>query len=121
MNVTEYINRYVADDAKPYAQVCVSYALKTTHLTLQPDDTIPDNDDRNVTVFIQIDTASMPPILIADHNCLNGWVCQDHPDHPEGHDGCYGSSNPCPYPTCEMSGQPPEETPEAQEYLGAGS
>ncbi len=109
MIAKEYISRYVHPDAQAFAKVVVSYALKGTHIFIMPDATVPDNDDRNVTVLIEIDTDAMPPILIVDHNCKDGWVCVDHPDYPEGHDRCYGGSNPCPYPTCEVSGQPPTE------------
>ena len=120
MNATAYINRYIAEDTRPFARVMVSYGLRSTHIPLGPDMEVPDNDDRNVTVFIQIDTEAMPTDLIADHNCFHGWVCADHPDQPEDHAGCYGGSTACPYPTCAESGSMPEET-EPQEHLGAGS
>ena len=121
MIARDYIDRYVRSDVQPFAVVVVSYALKNTHVILMGDATVPDNDGRNITVFIEIDTDAMPPILIADHNCKDGWVCADHPDEPEGHDGCYGASNPCPYPTCEVSGQPPTEDTSEAEVLGADS
>ena len=25
-----------------------------------------------------------------------GWVCEEHPNHPMGHDGCKGAGDPCP-------------------------
>ena len=103
MNATEYIQRYVHSDYHSYAQVVVSYARKGVHVVLQPDAEIPDNDVNterrdNTTVFIQMDTDSMPPILIADHCCNEtGRVCTDHPDQPYRHSECYGDPVPCPY------------------------
>lgn len=102
MNITadKYISRYVHPGYQAYAKVVVSYALKGIHTPLKPDQPVPDNDDRNATVFIQMDTQAMPPVLIADHNCSNGLICKDHPEYPAGHNDCYGGSIPCTYPTC---------------------
>ena len=114
MKASEYLDKYVAPSARPFATLVVSAGLKFTHMTLAPDQLVPEEDQRNITLFIAIDRDSMPPELIADHNCKDGWICEDHPDQPEGHDGCYSASNPCPYPTCEVSGKPPvEDTPDA--------
>ena len=119
MLAEEYITRYVHSDYRAYAKVVVSYALRGIHVPLKSDQPVPDNDDRNVTVFIQMDTAAMPPVLVRDHNCNEtGFVCQDHPDQPAGHNGCYGLPLVCPYPTCPVN--VPVAHPEG-EYLGAGS
>ena len=97
----EYIVRYVHPDYQAYAKVVVSYALKGFHVLLKPDQPVPDNDDRNVTVFIQMDTEAMPTVLVPEHYCdETGRVCRDHPELPAGHNGCYGDALPCPFPTC---------------------
>ena len=100
MKARKYIDKYVEESARPFATVVISAGRKFTHMPLLPDQEVMDEDDRNITVFIHIDHESMPPVLIADHNCAYGWVCQDHPDQPQQHDGCYGEIKPCPYPTC---------------------
>lgn len=101
MLAKEYIERYVHPEVVNYARVVVTYALKGTQLPLKPDQPVPDNDPRNVTVYIEIDTESIPPSLIADHSCEEtGLICKDHPDQPYGHHSCYGTAVPCPYPTC---------------------
>jgi hypothetical protein len=33
-------------------------------------------------------------------HCDRGWVCEDHPDRPKGHDGCDGAGSQCPNPQC---------------------
>jgi hypothetical protein len=35
--------------------------------------------------------------------CADGWVCEDHPDQPHGHDGCDGAGEPCPNLQCPYS------------------
>jgi hypothetical protein len=37
-----------------------------------------------------------------------GWVCEDHPDQPEGHDERCGAGMPCP--ACNTS-DPPRKPP----------
>lgn len=43
-----------------------------------------------------------------EHNCSEGWVCEQHPDWPWPHARasgarCGGSGMPCPHPDCTMS------------------
>lgn len=127
MKASEYIERYVQEAAQPYAQVVVSYARKMTHIPLKPDALMPDEDDSNITVFIQLDTNAMPPVLIPDHNCDGGIICGDHPDQQGRHDGCYGEPIRCPYPGCgKEPGIPMNDKPATSEdselkHLGAGS
>ena len=33
-------------------------------------------------------------------NCNEGFVCETHPDKPEGHDGCDAPGHQCPNPVC---------------------
>ena len=121
MLAKEYIEKYVHPEVQTYAQVVVSYALKGIHALLKPDQPVPDNDPRNVTVFIQMDTDAIPAVLIGDHNCDEmGLICQDHPEQPAGHSGCYGKPVRCEYPGCDKEpGIPPVAEP--VEVLGAGS
>ena len=137
MIAKDYIALYVHPNYQAYAEVVVSYALKGTHVPLKPDQPIPDNDGRNVTVLIQMDTDAMLPVLIPDHSCdETGLICQDHPDKPAGHNGCYGEALPCPYPDClvnisldriahrdseEEEDHKGSDLPTEAEYLGAGS
>lgn len=101
MLAKEYIKRYVHPDYQSYAKVNVVSALKGIVMPLEPDTPVPDEDDRNVQVFIWMDTMAMPALLIPDHNCKDGWVCLDHPEEPESHSNCYGGSIRCEYPLCE--------------------
>ena len=32
--------------------------------------------------------------------CDRGFVCEDHPDWPDGHDGCRAAGMGCPNPAC---------------------
>ncbi len=101
MIAREYIAKYVEESARPFATVVISAGRKFTHMPLRPEQEVVDEDDRNITVFIHIDHESMPPVLIADHNCDElGLMCEDHPDEPSGHAGCFGQAIPCPYPGC---------------------
>ncbi len=119
MLAKEYIEKYVHPEVQAYAEVVVSYALKGIHVPLKPDQTIPDDTDWTVTVFIRMDTEALPAVLISDHSCKDtGLICQDHPDQPYGHNGCYGLARLCPYPTCPTHVEPGAEP---VEVLGAGS
>jgi hypothetical protein len=33
-------------------------------------------------------------------HCLQGFVCEEHPDQPEGHDGCDWPGTQCRNPEC---------------------
>jgi hypothetical protein len=33
-------------------------------------------------------------------SCLNGWVCEDHPNQPWGHRGCQAAGELCTNPQC---------------------
>src|SRR4029434_722665 len=33
--------------------------------------------------------------------CLKGWVCEDHPNQPWGHDGCEAAGELCKNPRCD--------------------
>jgi hypothetical protein len=35
--------------------------------------------------------------------CLDGWICEEHPDQPWPHDSCAGSGVPCENPACDFS------------------
>jgi hypothetical protein len=35
--------------------------------------------------------------------CLDGWICEEHPDKPWPHDGCAGPGVPCDNPFCDFS------------------
>ena len=39
------------------------------------------------------------------HVCADGWVCEEHTEQPEGHDGCDGIGMPCPI--CQPAGEKP--------------
>jgi hypothetical protein len=32
--------------------------------------------------------------------CRDGWICEDHPDQPLGHEHCGSAGMPCQYPEC---------------------
>jgi transposase len=33
-------------------------------------------------------------------SCNDGWICEDHPDQPMGHEHCGGAGMPCQNPAC---------------------
>ena len=35
--------------------------------------------------------------------CNEGWICEDHPDQPMGHQHCGGAGMPCQNPACAFS------------------
>ena len=35
--------------------------------------------------------------------CADGWVCEDHPELPQGHDDCGGAGMPCENQACRFS------------------
>jgi hypothetical protein len=35
--------------------------------------------------------------------CNDGWICEDHPDRPMGHDHCGGAGMPYQNPSCPFS------------------
>jgi hypothetical protein len=32
--------------------------------------------------------------------CEDGWICEEHPDQPMGHEHCSGAGMPCQNPKC---------------------
>ena len=101
MQAYEYIAKYVTPSAQPYATVVISAGKKFTHMPIGPNQEVREENEREgINVFIHINEADMPPVLIGDHNCKYGWMCADHPGEPQKHNGCYGDVLPCPYPGC---------------------
>ena len=33
--------------------------------------------------------------------CISGWICEDHPDQPYGHEGCGAAGELCTNPECD--------------------
>ena len=64
MLASQYLDKYVSTLARPFATLIVSAGLKFTHLPLSESQVIPEEDLRNITLFISIDRDAMPPELI---------------------------------------------------------
>ena len=120
MIAKDYIAKYVTPSAQPFATVVISAGKKFTHMPLGPNQEVREENEREgINVFIHINEADMPPVLIADRNCKAGYVCEDHPLEPVNHAGCYGQSRPCPYPRCTEDPQSEAEELATVVNLGA--
>ena len=49
---------------------------------------------------VRLSSPTLTDIQSAACVCDDGWVCEEHPDHPLNHDNCVGAGMPCDNPQC---------------------
>ena len=103
MKAKQYLDRYVSTAARPFATVVISAGKRFTHMPLQEEQQIHEDESGDTTVFIHIDVEAMPPDRVGEHNCLEGLVCVDHPGEAAHHNDCYGPNTDCQYLGCKSS------------------